>query len=242
MSPTQPLHQQNDPNASLDADVEALEETLADLRKGKSPKTFSVDPEFQAAVRLHTYTSDAEIDPAFEQQLRARLLDHFAYPRSTEQPKNITLWKRWAIAAFSTAAVVGIALAVALKMPSKDTTEQDDNTNQAGNLASVPQSEDRQLSTPDQSASTIPSSEETEGDEVEATTNSIPSETGQDVNEPSAVELAVATEFKEVTALQEDLEETIAELESLLDDLEAMESMENSADDASSTVEELLTL
>ncbi|HLD21943.1 MAG TPA: hypothetical protein VJB65_03520, partial [Patescibacteria group bacterium] len=69
---------------SLDPHV--LNKALERMRRKKSPRFFSANPEFQAAMRLHIHTSDTEVDVRYKEQLKKQLLQQFAPAYAKEQP------------------------------------------------------------------------------------------------------------------------------------------------------------
>lgn len=102
-----------------------LNEAIEDLRAGRSPRYFSADPEFQAALRMHVNTSNTEIDEDFMEHLEEIVVGESA---STAEPTitkktfadrlNAFFTRRWVIPTMSAAGVTVIALAVLLSLPS----------------------------------------------------------------------------------------------------------------------------
>ncbi|OGY85388.1 MAG: hypothetical protein A2233_04995 [Candidatus Kerfeldbacteria bacterium RIFOXYA2_FULL_38_24] len=90
---------------------EQLEEALADLKQGKSPRYFVGDQEFQAALQLHVLTSNTEIDPGFQKVLKNRLLEkQKAATQNQEQPRWWEVWKKHYLMPTLATTVVAVAI------------------------------------------------------------------------------------------------------------------------------------
>lgn len=167
-----------------------LEDALKDMRAGKSPKHFSANPEFQAALKMHVMTSDSEIDSSFKEKLETQLQERFqqdAAEHESVQPWYVNLFtgKPWIPAAsFGAVAVVVLAVIVfAQNSENPNTLAQNGNENDS-EIARVVEGGDTDTANNTHSASNNSATTQTpSGSETAENSEDITTESGSTTQE-----------------------------------------------------------
>lgn len=194
-------------------DPEQLEAALTALRAGQSPAQFSLDPAFQAALRLHVLTSIPRVDPAAADRIKQQLINQLG---QTVRPVG---WRRWVrpLVLVPTGGVLaaGLLVAVVLQHTNSDANQvaqQNATTQRPG----APTSGSTGVSTGDEdtsptSQSDSPPSTDSTGDNDELNNQA----------DPTSVLAAVVSTNTDLAKLQVELDKTLSELDALLDQVDA---------------------
>lgn len=198
--------------------AEELENALEAMRRGQSPAMYSADQEFQTALHFHVQTSQSDIDDDFREELEHIVMKRFTNVHISDLPQRRHAWF------FPSACVGALAVAVVVVI-----TIQPWETTPGRQLATLIRGNDSV-----NVATTIPSSNTSFANSKNTSNPTVlhAPETSTQTNEAlrtlsssSQVELAgVRTNVEEVGTLQKELEQSMKDMDDLLNDLQAFDT------------------